>query len=99
MIGAPVPGVINALQVTIPGRSLSVPRVKALGNARDEKKALEIINQYGIKGTGIADDCSLLLHRQKPQQAVDKSRKCPPPSLGLSGPTGQDFKISLIWAL
>ena len=38
MIGAPVPGVVNALQVTIPGRSSSVPSVKALGNARDEKK-------------------------------------------------------------
>ena len=38
MIGAPVPGVVNALQVTIPGRSPSVPSVKALGNARDEKK-------------------------------------------------------------
>ena len=37
MIGAPVPGVVNALQVTIPGRSPSVPIVKALGNARDEK--------------------------------------------------------------
>ena len=37
MIGAPVPGVVNALQVTIPGRSPSVPSVKALGNARDEK--------------------------------------------------------------
>ena len=40
MIGAPVPGVVNALQVTIPGRSPSVPSVKALGNARDEKKKL-----------------------------------------------------------
>ena len=39
MIGAPVPGVVNALQVTIPGRLPSVPSVKALGNARDEKKA------------------------------------------------------------
>ena len=39
MIGAPVPGVVNALQVTIPGRSPSVPSVKALGNAREEKKA------------------------------------------------------------
>ena len=38
MIGAPVPGVVNALQVTIPGRSPSVPSVKVLGNARDEKK-------------------------------------------------------------
>ena len=38
MISAPVPGVVNALQVTIPGRSPSVPSVKALGNARDEKK-------------------------------------------------------------
>ena len=38
MIGAPVPGVVNALQVTIPGRSPSVPSVKALGNARDENK-------------------------------------------------------------
>ena len=38
MIGAPVPGVVNALQVTIPGRSPSVPSIKALGNARDEKK-------------------------------------------------------------
>ena len=38
MIGAPVPGVANALQVTIPGRSPSVPSVKALGNARDKKK-------------------------------------------------------------
>ena len=38
MIGAPIPGVVNALQVTIPGRSLSVPSVKALGNARVEKK-------------------------------------------------------------
>ena len=38
MIGAPVPGVVNALQVTIPGRSPSVPSVKALGNARDGKK-------------------------------------------------------------
>ena len=39
MISAPVPGVVNALQVTIPGRSPSVPSVKALGNARDGKKA------------------------------------------------------------
>ena len=38
MIGAPVPGVVNALQVTTPGRSPSVPSVKALGKARDEKK-------------------------------------------------------------
>ena len=38
MIGAPVPDVVNALQVTIPGRSPSVLSVKALGNARDEKK-------------------------------------------------------------
>ena len=38
MIGAPVPGVVNALQVTIPGRSPSVPSVKALGNARGKKK-------------------------------------------------------------
>ena len=38
MIGAPVAGVVNAVQVTIPGRSPSVPSVKALGNARDEKK-------------------------------------------------------------
>ena len=38
MIGAPVPGAVNALQVTIPGRSPSVPSVKALGNARDEKR-------------------------------------------------------------
>ena len=34
-------------------------------------KALEIINQYGIKGTGFADDFSLLLHRQNLQQSVD----------------------------
>ena len=40
MIGAPVPGVVSALQVTIPGRSPSVPSVKALGNARDEKKVI-----------------------------------------------------------
>ena len=40
MIGAPVPGVVNALQVTIPGRSPSVPSEKALGNARDEKKPI-----------------------------------------------------------
>ena len=40
MIGAPVPGVVNALQVTIPGRSPSVPSVKALENARDEKRVL-----------------------------------------------------------
>ena len=38
MIGAPVPGVVNALQVTIPGRSPSVPSVKALGKARDKKR-------------------------------------------------------------
>ena len=38
MIGAPIPGVVNALQVTIPGRSPQVPSVKALGNTRDEKK-------------------------------------------------------------
>ena len=38
MIIAPVPGVVNALQVTIPGRLPSVPSVKALGNARDEKE-------------------------------------------------------------
>ena len=38
MIGAPVPGVVNALQVTITGRSPSVPSVKALGNAREKKK-------------------------------------------------------------
>ena len=42
MIGAPVPGVVNALQVTIPGRSPSVPSVKALGNARDEKKKKKV---------------------------------------------------------
>ena len=40
MISAPVPGGVSALQVTIPGRSPSVPSVKALGNARDEKKNL-----------------------------------------------------------
>ena len=39
MIGAPVPGVVNALQVTIPGRSPSVPSALTLGNARDEKKS------------------------------------------------------------
>ena len=39
MIGAPVPGVVNALQVTIPGRSPEVPSVKALGNAREKKKS------------------------------------------------------------
>ena len=33
-------------------------------------KAMEIINQYGIKGTGFADDCSLLLHRENPNHAV-----------------------------
>ena len=43
MIGAPVPGVVNALQVTIPGRSPSVPSVKALGNATDEKKKPEFL--------------------------------------------------------
>ena len=44
MIGAPVPGVVNALQVTIPGRSPSVPSVKALGNAREMKKDALIHN-------------------------------------------------------
>ena len=33
-------------------------------------EAINMINQYGIKGTGFADDCSLLLHRSNPQQAV-----------------------------
>ena len=32
---------------------------------------MEIINQLDIKGTGFADDCSLLLHRENPQHAVD----------------------------
>ena len=45
MIGAPVPGVVNALQVTIPGRSPSVPSVKALGNARDEKNIKHYISK------------------------------------------------------
>ena len=44
MIGAPVPGVVNALPVTIPGRSPSVPSVKALRNARDEKKVNKVKN-------------------------------------------------------
>ena len=43
MIGAPVPVVVNALQVTIPGRSPSVPSVKALGNAREEKKLILVL--------------------------------------------------------
>ena len=30
-------------------------------------RAIEIINQYGIMGTGFADDCSLLLHRKNPE--------------------------------
>ena len=34
-------------------------------------KAIDIINQYGVKGTGFADDCILLLHRSNPQHAVD----------------------------
>ena len=34
-------------------------------------KAIDILNQYGVKGTGFADDCSLLLHRKNPQHAVD----------------------------
>ena len=34
-------------------------------------KAISIINQYGIKGTGFADDCSLMLHRNNPQHGVD----------------------------
>ena len=42
MIGAPVPGVVNALQVTIPGRSPSVPSVKALGNAKKNKKKTKL---------------------------------------------------------
>ena len=46
MIGAPVPGVVNALQVTIPGRSPSVPSVKALGNAREEKKMMFETSTY-----------------------------------------------------
>ena len=41
MISAPVPGVVNALQVTIPGRLPSVPSVEALGNAREEEKKME----------------------------------------------------------
>ena len=45
MIGAPVPGVVNALQVSIPGRSPSVPSVKVLGNAREKKKKLIVKNQ------------------------------------------------------
>ena len=48
MIGAPVPGVVNALQVTIPGRSPSVPSVKALGNARDEKKEKETLSVHTL---------------------------------------------------
>ena len=48
MIGAPVPGVVNALQVTIPGRSPSVPSVKALGNARDEKKRKKKPDQISL---------------------------------------------------
>ena len=39
------------------------------------KKAISIINQYGIKGTGFADDCSLLLHRSNTQHAVDIIQK------------------------
>ena len=46
MIGAPVPGVVNALQVTIPGRSPSVPSVKALGNARDEKRKKKLLKLF-----------------------------------------------------
>ena len=53
MIGAPDPGVVNALQVTIPGRSPSVPSVKALGNARDEKKSLKALLPVLVKKTSM----------------------------------------------
>ena len=54
MIGAPVPGVVNALQVTIPGRLPQVPSVKALGNARDEKKNTSILSLLRIGQRPIA---------------------------------------------
>ena len=61
MIGASVPGVANALQVTIPGRSPSVPSVKALGNARDEKKKNvgSIITQWIV----VVHDRDVCVHR------------------------------------
>ena len=34
MIGAPVPGVVNALQVTIPGRSSKISLVRELNKSR-----------------------------------------------------------------
>ena len=34
-------------------------------------EAINIINQYGIHGTGFADDCSLLLHKPNIQIAKD----------------------------
>ena len=37
---------VNALQVTIPGRLPSVPSIKALGNARDEKKLHNVGRDY-----------------------------------------------------
>ena len=44
MIGAPVPGVVNALQVTIPGRSLS-PQRQGAGERQRRKKNLKILLQ------------------------------------------------------
>ena len=60
MIGALVPGVVNALQVTIPGRSPSVSSVKVLGNARDEKKAIGQFNMPLLRHQFVARCCDLL---------------------------------------
>ena len=70
MIGAPVPGVVNALQVTIPGRSPSVPSVKALGNARERKKRFLFILQSSLlKGfilnAQLVHEAKAAFHRQR----------------------------------
>ena len=57
MIGAPVPGVVNALQVTIPGRSPSVSSVKALGNAGEKKKSIPIMQG----GCRLSMNCTVVL--------------------------------------
>ena len=52
MIGAPVPGVVNVHQVTIPGGSPLVPSVKALGNTikKEKKQGSVFFCSHGQRG-------------------------------------------------
>ena len=78
MIGAPVPGVVNALQVTIPGRSPSVPSVKALGNARDEKKGKDRARVAKAEKTERpeSDEEEAIIQEARAVRANTNTRRC-----------------------